>query len=274
MHTQEEPPAFLAIGDLHAGRVAPDRLASAFAATSRHPDALFLASPGDITDAGLAEQYDLLQRHTAALPFPFLATMGNHDVMTGPDSAAQQRFRDRLGLDSRSYNRTFAGVAFLFLSTDGNVNGCQIQIQNSLGLLETTLRDGSGPLFVFCHAPLVDTVGCVDGRMCFLSTDPNFGLPQSDEVRALVRASGRCVVWISGHVHAPLDAENLFLTERLGSGVLHSVSLSCPFFTGRDFRQDEPIALFQFRLMSGGVSVRMEDAANGVLLREEWLELC
>lgn len=262
---------FLAVGDLHAGRIAPERLDTVFRAARRHPEALFLASPGDITDAGLPEHYDILATRLAGLPFPFLATMGNHDAMDGPDADAQERFSRRMGVEAPSYGRDFAGFPFLFLSTDGNVNGCEIRITNTLPMLQDALGRGDGPLFVFCHAPLTDTVACLPGRSCFLSTDPYFGLPQSEAVRALVGASRRTVVWISGHVHAPLEAENLFHTEHLGDAVLHSVSLSCPFFTGRDFRQDEPAALFTFRPGKDRVAVRLEDAESGAVLREETL---
>lgn len=266
-------PTFLAIGDLHAGRIAPDRMQTAFHAARRHPEALFLASPGDITDAGLPEQYDLLDPLIAALPFPFLATMGNHDALTGPDAEAQARFGERMDVEAPSYRRRFAGLPFLFLSTDGNIDGCEVRIENSLPLLREALAEGEGPLFVFCHAPLGGTVACLPGRSCFLSTDPGFRLPQSEAVRNAVREAGRPVVWISGHVHAPLGAENLIHTERLGSAVLHSVSLSCPFFTGRDFRQDEPVALFVFDVSGDFAHVRLEDATTGEVLREERLEL-
>jgi hypothetical protein len=69
-----------------------------------------------------------------------------------------------------------------------------------------------------------------------------------------------------------LGARGLLQTERLGSAVLHSVSLSCPFFTGRDFHQDEPVALFEFSMEPDAVLVRIEDAETGVTLRTERLE--
>jgi hypothetical protein len=233
---------------------------------------MFLASPGDLTDAGRADQYDILRPYLAGLPFPFLATMGNHDVMTGPDTDARDRFCRRIGVDAPSYRRLDGSASFAFLSTDGNIDGCEIRIANSAGILREALAGGDGPLFVFCHAPLLDTVDCAPGRSCFRSNDPGFGLAASPELRAMIRAAGRTVIWISGHVHAPLDARGLFHTERMGDAVLHSVSLSCPFFTGRDFHQDEPAALFHFTLEPHAAVVHIEDAETGGILRTQRLE--
>jgi hypothetical protein len=268
MPTSVQPSVFLAVGDLHTGRIPPDRLEAVFSAASRRPHALFLASPGDITDAGLPEQFDTLQPYVDRLPFPFLATMGNHDYMTGPDAAARERFCRRMGVESPSYRRTAGDAPVLFLSSDGDVNGCEVNIRNALPLLQAALRGGDGPLIVFCHAPLTDTVACAPGRKCFLSTDPSFGLPQSEVVRNAVAETGRTVFWISGHVHAPLATDGLLHSERLGDAALHSISLSCPYYTGRDFNQDEPIALFHFTLTEESLTLRMENAERGTTLRE------
>jgi 3',5'-cyclic AMP phosphodiesterase CpdA len=264
---------FLAAGDLHVGLNEPERLERLFGAVSRHPDAAFLAVPGDLTNQALPEQYDALREYTARLPVPFLGTMGNHDAMTGPDEDARSSFCAALGVESASYVRRIGGATFLFLSTDGHIDGCSVDIRRSLGLLEETLSTTNGPVVAFCHAPLTGTVGGVEGRTCFLSDDPQFGLGASAEVRRIVEAAGKPVVWFSGHTHSPLEAEGLFHTERLGSAVFHGINVSCPFFTGSDFVQTDPISLYVCDLSDGRLDVSIEDAASGAVLRRERLAL-
>ncbi len=96
-----------------------------------------------------------------------------------------------------------------------------------------------------------------------------FGLLASGEVRDMARQAGKPFVWICGHTHSPLNAEGLFHREQLGASALDSVNVSCPYFTGRDFVQTEPVALYVFRLMAGALDVQIEDAETGSVLRTE-----
>lgn len=259
---------FLAAGDLHVGANAPERLSLLFDAAARRADAAFLAVPGDLTDAALPEQYNALSTLIAHLPYPFLGTMGNHDFHTGPDEAARERFQSTLGVESASYVRHFGGETFVFLSTDGDINGCRVDIRESLGLLDESLASAGGHLIVFCHAPLSGTVEGVPGRPCFLSDDPEFGLGASAEVREIVAKAAKPVAWFCGHTHTPLSAETLVRSERIGTTILHTVNVSCPYFTGRDFVQTEPIAVYDCTVSEAEISVSVIDAESDAVIRE------
>jgi 3',5'-cyclic AMP phosphodiesterase CpdA len=264
----ENPLRFLAAGDLHVGAISSSRLETLFGAAARHPEAAFFAIPGDLTDGAQPPQHELLRALIASLPIPFLGTMGNHDFHMGPDEAARMRFRETLKVESASYVRRFGPVSFVFLSSDGDINGCRVDIRDSLGLLEETLSAAEGPVIAFCHAPLPGTVAGVPGRPCFLSDDPEFGLGAGAEVRSLVSRAGVPLAWFCGHTHTPLDASTLVCSEQVGSTVLHTVNVSCPYFTGRDFDQTEPVALYVCSVTRLALEVSVVDAATGAAIRE------
>jgi 3',5'-cyclic AMP phosphodiesterase CpdA len=264
---------FLAAGDLHAGLCPPERIEHVFVAAARHPTAAFFAVPGDLTNAGRPEQYAQLEPLIASLQMPFFGVMGNHDARAPADGTRRSLFCRALSLEDPNFRRWRPETTFLFLSSDGSVDGCRVEIERGLPLLEETLRTATGPVIVFCHAPLTRTVGGVPGRRCFLSDDPGFGLDASPEVRSLVGQASLPVVWISGHTHSPLAAERLIHTEAVGSTLMHHINVSSPFFTGRDGVTTEPVALFCFHLQDAALSVSVEDATSGESLRTEILAL-
>lgn len=264
---QQRTLVFLSAGDLHAGLCPPERTEAVFGAALRHPDAAFMAVPGDLTNASLPEQYTLLEPLIASLPFPFYGSMGNHDALPGADGAPRALFCRALGVEDSNYRRDIGGTRFVFLSSDGSPDGCTVVIERGLGLLEDSLQTATGPVVVFCHAPLTGTIGGVPGRPCFLSDDAAFGLAESVTVRRLVEQAGRPVVWISGHTHTPVDAETLVMSERVGDTLMHHVNVSSPFFTGRDWVTTEPLALYRFEVGAGELRVRIENARTGGELR-------
>lgn len=263
----EQTAVFLAAGDLHAGLCPPERTEAIFRGARSHPDAAFMAVPGDLTNASLPEQYALLEPLIASLPFPFYASMGNHDALPGGGGDPHALFCRALGLESPNYVRDIGDARFVFLSSDGSPDGCTVVIERGIGLLETSLRTARGPVVVFCHAPLTGTIGGVPGRPCFLSDDEGFGLSGSATVRHLVEQAGRPVVWVSGHTHTPVHAGTLIVSETVGGTVMHHVNVSSPFFTGRDWVTTEPLAVYRFELDADELRVRIEDAETGGELR-------
>lgn len=260
--------AFVAVGDLHTGSIAPERLAAVFGTARDVSDAAFVAIPGDLTNEGRPEQYSLLMRHAARLPIPFHGIMGNHETHFGTEAEARERFQRAMGVESPTYRREYGGWTFLFLSTDASEDGCTVHITRSMGLLEDALESGEGPLTIFCHAPLRDTVLGVPDRPCFLSSDPAFGLKDSDAVRALIRRHKRPVLWVCGHTHTPVEAATLIVSERLDGTALHTVNVSCPYYTCRDQDFQCPILLFHFTVGPVEARVWVEDAGLRQSVRE------
>lgn len=264
---------FVAAGDLHTGQIPVESLDALFSRVKDIPDARFFSVAGDLTDTGRAEDYAILHPFIDSLPMPFYGVMGNHDTHTGHDSTARALFRQAMNVEDASYRRDLDGISFVFLSAEYQTDGCTVEITRSLHLLEETLAAGAGPVVAFCHAPLTGTVGAMPGRPSFVSNDPQFGLPSSPQVRTLIEKAGRPVVWISGHTHSDIDAENLFLEERLNGCPLNSVNLGSPYYTGRDGRREAPILLYHFHVTKDEASVQIEDIHTRAIVREERLSL-
>src|SRR5438552_10157556 len=73
-----------AVGDLHYGRDAAQRLRPLFEQVPRRADLLLL--PGDLTDFGLPEEAEILARDlAAAAAVPIVAVLGNHDYESGKE---------------------------------------------------------------------------------------------------------------------------------------------------------------------------------------------
>jgi predicted phosphodiesterase len=263
---------FVASADLHAGSISPERLSAVFHAAGAS-GTRFFAAAGDITDSGAPVDYEQLDDLVSGLEMPFFPVMGNHDFHTLPTDEARSLFCRVFGLETPSYTRTECGIPFAFLSTDRNINGCRVAVSESIPMLQAALCESTGPLIVFCHAPLSDTVGGVPDRPCFVSSDPEFGLTESDAVREFIAESHRPVVWISGHTHPPLDAENLIMTEMFDGHPLHSVNLMCPYYTSRDGGRRDPVALYHFRVRPAEMVVEIRDVRSGETLRTESLPL-
>jgi outer membrane protein assembly factor BamB len=105
--TQPERFGFVHIGDVHltAGSdEAHGELASHLELTEpeafsrflaelpqRHPEVAFVVTTGDLTNAGLAAEFRLLQRVVSASPLPVHLAPGNHDHMAGAVGATLSR---------------------------------------------------------------------------------------------------------------------------------------------------------------------------------------
>ena len=51
------------------------------------------------------------------------------------------------------------------------------------------------------------------------------------------------------------------------------MNVSSPYFTGREFVQTEPIAVYRFTVSATAMDVIIEDADSGAVLRRETLPL-
>lgn len=271
---------FLAVGDMHVGDLPDERLIGIFEQASRHKGVAFMTSAGDLANNGLPEQHDLILPWSGSLPFPFLPVMGNHDTHT-PDRDGWSVFVRKYGLESANYVRRYGPLTCVFLSPDEDCDGLTCDMKDSLALLRSVLAEDVGPVVVFFHAPVRDTVGGAPGRKCFLSTEPFFFLPSSNEVRAVFAKSNRPAVWVSGHTHSPITSERLIHTEFPGGpngAPLHHVNLGSPYYTGRDAGFGDAPLLYRFDVewtegKGGHVDVSLETIPAGEAVRTERLEI-
>ena len=269
---------FLAVGDMHVGDLPVERLDAIFDQASRHQSIDFMTSAGDLANNGLPEQHDQILPRLKPLGFPFLPVMGNHDTQT-PDHAGWSLFVRKYGLESANYVRRIGPLTCVFLSPDEDCDGLTCDMKDSLALLRSVMAEGDGPVVVFFHAPVRETVGGAPGRKCFLSTEQFFFLPSSDEVRAVFAGSNRPAVWISGHTHSPITSERLIHTEFPGGpngAPLHHVNLGSPYYTGRDAGFGDTPLLYRFDVewaegKGGYIDVSLETIPAGEVVRTERL---
>lgn len=269
---------FLAVGDMHVGDLPDERLTAIFEQASRHEGVDFMTSAGDLANNGLPEQHDLILPWSGSLPFPFLPVMGNHDTHT-PDRGGWSVFVRKYELESANYARRFGALTCVFLSPDEDCDGLTCDMKDSLAVLSDILAEGDGPVVVFFHAPVHDTVGGAPGRKCFLSTEQFFFLPSSDEVRAVFAKSNRPAVWVSGHTHSPITSERLIHTEYPAGpngAPLHHVNLGSPYYTGRDAGFGDTPLLYRFDVewtdgLGGHIDVSLETIPAGEVVRTERL---
>src|SRR5262245_55424659 len=102
-----------AVADIHCTKKAADNMRDLLSAMAHETDILLLG--GDLCDAGLPEEAEILAREIAALKVPVVAVLGNHDFEAGK-SAEIVEILSNVGvnvLDGKSceiYGVGFAGA--------------------------------------------------------------------------------------------------------------------------------------------------------------------
>lgn len=95
---------FAVASDSHVGYgPANEKTAAALSDMSRrYPDLAFMVHMGDLTETGAAEEYRLVKEMTDSLPFPVIATAGNHESKwQDPQSSL---LRTHFGAPNTSFN--------------------------------------------------------------------------------------------------------------------------------------------------------------------------
>src|SRR5262245_38751599 len=70
-----------AVADIHCTKKTADNMRNLLSAMAHETDILLLG--GDLCDAGLPEEAEILAREIAALKIPVVAVLGNHDFEAG-----------------------------------------------------------------------------------------------------------------------------------------------------------------------------------------------
>ncbi len=101
--TTPGPFRFAALADIQTGLPTVDEVFREVATTAPR----FVVFMGDLTERGELAEYELLARKLDALPVPFYATLGNHELWAEPS-----RFRERYGRST--FRFVYRGVTFVF----------------------------------------------------------------------------------------------------------------------------------------------------------------
>ena len=115
-------------------------------AVNKRKDLSFVILNGDITDFGLNREYRWIQERLARFNVPYLAVIGNHDMLANGRLVYQKMF------GPENFSFTSGQSKFIFLNSNSRETGFDGSIPD-LGWLKKELADSTGiqHSFVFCH---------------------------------------------------------------------------------------------------------------------------
>jgi 3',5'-cyclic AMP phosphodiesterase CpdA len=160
---------------------------------------------GDITDHGLTEEYEALQRilqdYQERLP-TIVYTVGNHDVALGRWEYRMKGYESVSGLRSTYHDHWIGGYHFIFLGTEQGLERFASLSEAQLVWLDEKLGEDAAigkPKFVFLHQPLKNTVaGSLEHQTWF-------GVEQDEELRLVLLKHPQALLF-TGHTHWHLES--------------------------------------------------------------------
>lgn len=146
--------AFVVASDSHNGYgPADDNTTRAFEdMKTRYTGLSFMIHMGDVTETGAASEYAIFQSKACTLPFPVMATMGNHEARWQDPQGSL--FRDEFGAPNYSFN--YGSWHFVVLDTTFPGETLGTLDPATVAWLEKDLAaSGSRPVAIFSHHPLL-----------------------------------------------------------------------------------------------------------------------
>lgn len=241
-------------------------------------DALVLA--GDLTDHGLAEEYENLKK--AFEPYSpageLLMAVGNHDTWTDDDDRyepAKENFikysEEITGreLTECYYTTEINGYTFIVMASEGTHTAATIS-DTQLKWLREEMEKASEkglPIFVISHWPLAETHGLPEswGDEEPELLDGSFG-DQNYEVEAILKDYEN-VFLISGHIHNGLvndkQKDMYGYTSVESDGSFHSVNLPSYMYMGIRGRVMNGLG-YSFEVYEDEVLIRARSFTSGI----------
>lgn len=160
---------------------------------------------GDITDHGLIEEYEALQRilrdYENRLP-AIAYTVGNHDVALGDWEYRMEGYETVSGRRDTYHDHWIGGYHFVFLGTERGLERFATLSETQLGWLDEKLGEDAAtgkPVFVFLHQPLKNTVaGSLEHQAWF-------GVEEDEELRSVLHKHPQALLF-TGHTHWHLES--------------------------------------------------------------------
>ena len=136
---------FIVIGDSQRFY---DELRDFVANVNQRKDVSFIVLNGDITDFGLNKEYKWINRELSRLNIPYLAVIGNHDMLANGSLLYKQMF----GAENFSFH--YGETKFICLNSSSREKGFDGSLPD-LDWLKTELKDLSRyrNAFVISHVP-------------------------------------------------------------------------------------------------------------------------
>jgi 3',5'-cyclic AMP phosphodiesterase CpdA len=251
------------IGDLHAGAITERRmrLVSRDVETLKAP-ALHLQI-GDATESGTAREDELALEFLGRLPGPWVAVLGNHDILRNDRTATE--WAKAYGRRSQNFTVGLGFARLIVIGPDrtepgkhaGRLSGA------TLSFLDRQLEKAGGDCWVACHWPLFRTV-MGDPRLHFTSSMTPFHAKPDDRIRETLLRHPNAKVWLSGHTHSPLSAPGLIRRTRLGpKRSIVAINTSALVGIGKRRNPRAPLCSLFLTHRPGRIDVRCRDHRAG-----------
>ena len=146
--------SFVVASDSHVGYAPATRNSSAALSDllARYPDTSFMVHMGDLTETGSEAEYHEAKGLLSSLPYPVIATMGNHEARWQDPQGSL--FRANVGSPNTSFN--WGAWHFVVLDTTYPGETLGTLDPATIAWLEEDLGKNPGrPVAIFSHHPLL-----------------------------------------------------------------------------------------------------------------------
>jgi 3',5'-cyclic AMP phosphodiesterase CpdA len=256
------------IGDLHAGAITDVRRDAVVADLDRLGKPALHLQVGDATEHGLPEQDELALGFLNGLRGPWVAALGNHDIMRGERSVAA--WARAFGQSGPNFTVDLDFVRLIVIGPKRNEPGSRSGRlpPATLSFLDDELERSRRDCWIACHWPLFRTV-MGNPRRHFTSAMAAFHAKPDDRIRALLARHENAKLWVSGHTHSPLSAPGFIKRARLApKRSIVTINASALVGVGKRRQARDPLCSLFLTHRRDRVEVRFRDHRRGA-----WREL-
>jgi 3',5'-cyclic AMP phosphodiesterase CpdA len=217
---------------------------AAVAALNPAPDAILIT--GDLTDAGLPEEYELLREILAPLRPPLFVLPGNHDDRAALRAGFADHDLPGSGADPIHYTVEAFPVRLVILDSVIPGSGGGRLGPDQIAWLDRSLADQPDrpTVVAFHHPPFLTGIRHMD----------QIGLADADSLATVIRRHPQVERVLGGHIHRPIQTR--------WAGTLASVAPSTAHQVALDLRPDGEPA---FHLEPAGYQLHLWTAATGLV---------
>lgn len=251
------------IGDLHAGAIAPDRLATVLDDVLTLPTPALHLQIGDATEHGTAAEDEIALDWLARLPGPHRTILGNHDILHNRRTDGQ--WARAYGLRSKNFVVDLQFARIVAVGPDRNfpAERAGLLSPGTLAWLERELERSLHDCWIASHWPLFGTV-LGDPKKLFTSAMSSFHAKPDRDLRELLARHRNAKAWLSGHTHSPLSAPGLVSRARLARRrTILAVNLSALVGIGKTRKPGDPLRSVYLTHRPDSIEVRFRDHRSG-----------
>lgn len=180
---------------------------------------------GDLVPSGTVAEYEAFTAALAAGPprARTLAAIGNHEYYTGePDAVLTERFLRYTGMPAPYHRSDVRGVPVLFLGSVAAPDDDAYAVlgDEQLDWFDRELDRASarpGPVLVFSHHPLLDTVSGTRGATGADNYCCQYPRPEHDRLLQIM-GDHPDVVFLTGHTHYDLGLDDWAVRRTVPGG--------------------------------------------------------